>query len=743
MIVDQLVAMNVVPDPLRCYFNSGYGPLLLGDLVTTENKSSITVHIKGCGGFEPAQQPCVAPDPLNSTEPNLNDELGTSDIPEPGEFDFSTDSDISNLLLKSDTEFSDLVASIAVATYNGRGGRNGFLREDLLKIINTNHPFIIHVVEYRTDEEVHLDNYKRFNRSYEQEKESDRQCVFIHTSIEDVTHMTPSYLYCHTFKILGQYLTFSYIPPSLSRDRTVPFIELRFGIRNRSILIGDFNSQCPSLQNGHNRIRRAFESFILDSCYEIQNTPFITTKSNSDNVLDLINCHQSTSIAINHVKVLQDIGTTSDHYAVTFEVTLPSPFLIARRIRFDLLHKDLIKTEKYYKKLCKLINNHDYTHFTSANKWKLFQNAIFLAGESCLGTVNVFQTPQSNLTDAMFNLEKGRNKLRKQLSNTRLSITQVCRKRSQLNQINNKIKQENVKIKRQHYEAYLEKINKSPNHVHYELCRLNKKSKRSNVHTKCDLTATTEYYKTHFHDHPSEWTTISTCITKEQYDVAYTIFTFEKVQHAANTANANKMSGDNIPAKALKNLPDIAIKLLQSVFIQSYLECAVPNQWQYSSVVEIFKSGDINLPARFRPICLISAAYKIYQQMLYYFFLRSMLIASNRQHGFQTKRSCMTQLMQVLNKLKDLVGGHIYGLAMDLSQAFDCLKHLTIADYIVDKLTSHDMNVLRYIITQQRYYFYRDSTKELFNFGRGTPQGGTLSPLLFAFILDCIISEFG
>ena len=45
-------------------------------------------------------------------------------------------------------------------------------------------------------------------------------------------------------------------------------------------------------------------------------------------------------------------------------------------------------------------------------------------------------------------------------------------------------------------------------------------------------------------------------------------------------------------------------------------------------------------------------------------------------------------------------------------------------------------------ITKQQFYFRKDVHQELFRNGRGTPQGGTLSPCLFAYILDCILLEF-
>ena len=170
-------------------------------------------------------------------------------------------------------------------------------------------------------------------------------------------------------------------------------------------------------------------------------------------------------------------------------------------------------------------------------------------------------------------------------------------------------------IDRDNFQSYVDKLSDAPSLVYFELCRLKNKDKKSNNHLKCDLLKTKAYYKEHFHDHPSNWEPIQHCVTKKENDCANEMFTFDNVKHAAHTVNAHKTSADSIPSKALKYLTDNAITLLQSIFIQCYLEGSVPSHWQNSAIVEVFKSGNFGDPGRFRPITLIAAVYKIYQQM--------------------------------------------------------------------------------------------------------------------------------
>ena len=726
---------NLFIDLTRSYITSHHRPLHLDSVITLDSRI-LKINHRLFGGFEPAMAPA-------DNHPNIQfsgDEQSSSTINNdaPDQISEYTSEDV---LLHTNEYYQNTVTSIPGVTYNGRGGRNGLLREDIIKIIDKHHPLWIHICEYRVNNDIHIPNYRRINLNHDPHKESDRQCVFIHSSIEDITTLTPSQHYAHTIKILGVLYTFVYIPPNI-QDRLIIYQELDFGFTRKAIMTGDFNSRLPSLQDGHNRQGRQFESYFVDKCYQCHNPPNKTTKSNSNNILDLLLSHQSTTSSITSFSILDDLNTTSDHYPIMFTVNLPSAFLIPRKLRFNTLGTNDFITTRYQQHLDRFIHYHDYTSYSTSEKWQLLHNSILSSGEITVGMIDSFSTPQSLFTTKMHYLQRNRDNVRKKLSKNQ-SSTNRRRLKSKVNQINNQIKKEHYQIQRDNFNEYLNKLIESPNNVYYELCRIKNKSKRSSTAVKCDLVDTKDYYTNHFHAHVSDWQPISYCVSKEQHDTATRLFSFDNVKHSVQTINAHKASGDSIPAKALKYLSDDAITLLQSIFIQSYLESTVPRQWQNSSIVEVFKSG-LFIPERFRPICLISAAFKLYQQFIYYSHLRELLTAGHRQHGYQPRRSCSTQLQQVLTKIKELNSDYeeIFGLAMDLSQAFDCMRHETIAHYVDDKLNPHDINVLRNIVAEQRFYFRRDPSKETFNFGRGTPQGGTISGVIFAFVLDKITEEF-
>ena len=92
------------------------------------------------------------------------------------------------------------------------------------------------------------------------------------------------------------------------------------------------------------------------------------------------------------------------------------------------------------------------------------------------------------------------------------------------------------------------------------------------------------YYKNHLADHESEFPYTTYTPTTEDIHFVEAMFSLETVELACKHVNSKKATGDMIPAIALKHLPHNAIQLLSRVFINSYLQAAVPEMWHHSSI---------------------------------------------------------------------------------------------------------------------------------------------------------------
>ena len=97
------------------------------------------------------------------------------------------------------SEVAYMKPDLKIVFYNGRGNRNGRLYTDLNAIIQYCYPDIIHVTKYRTYKDIRLKNYKRLNLPYSPLFEVDRQALFIHNSIEDVSCMSSTSQNIHVF----------------------------------------------------------------------------------------------------------------------------------------------------------------------------------------------------------------------------------------------------------------------------------------------------------------------------------------------------------------------------------------------------------------------------------------------------------------------------------------------------------------------------------------------------------------
>ena len=95
----------------------------------------------------------------------------------------------------------------------------------------------------------------------------------------------------------------------------------------------------------------------------------------------------------------------------------------------------------------------------------------------------------------------------------------------------------------------------------------------------------------------------------------------------------------------------------------------------------LFKKGDKSDPANYRPISLTCILCKVMEHIVAS-NLSQHLNRNNAlyglQHGFREKRSCETQLIEVVEELsRKLSNGHQVDLVLlDFSKAFDKVNHL-------------------------------------------------------------------
>ena len=115
----------------------------------------------------------------------------------------------------------------------------------------------------------------------------------------------------------------------------------------------------------------------------------------------------------------------------------------------------------------------------------------------------------------------------------------------------------------------------------------------------------------------------------------------------------------------------------------------MPDDWKLAEVTAIFKKGAKNQVNNYRPVSLTSITCKILEHFVtdsIQNYMEQNDLFSNCQHGFRRHRSCVTQLLEVLNDLTSFIEENldIDIIYLDFSKAFDSVPHKRLINKLVD-----------------------------------------------------------
>lgn len=88
------------------------------------------------------------------------------------------------------------------------------------------------------------------------------------------------------------------------------------------------------------------------------------------------------------------------------------------------------------------------------------------------------------------------------------------------------------------------------------------------------------------------------------------------------------------------------------LFKRSLLEGRVPYHWKEANITPIFKKGSRVEAANYRPVSLTSIVSKVLESLIRNRLMRYLTkenLISNAQHGFVSKKSCTTNLLETLD----------------------------------------------------------------------------------------------
>jgi hypothetical protein len=200
---------------------------------------------------------------------------------------------------------------------------------------------------------------------------------------------------------------------------------------------------------------------------------------------------------------------------------------------------------------------------------------------------------------------------------------------------------------------------------------------------------------------------------------------------------------DGFHPKLINKLKHVLGQPLSILFNLSILQRKLPQSWKDANITAIFKKGSRKEAGNYRPVSLTSILCKVLESFVRDSIVKHMnhnKLFSPYQHGFRSGRSCITQLLQVMDHWTELLdmGANIDCIYLDFRKAFDTVPHKRLAM----KLQAYGIKgnalewVKEFLKDRKQRVVLGNSVSNWTGVTSGVPQGSVFGPVLFLVFIN-------